>query len=135
LTLRLLLLANGAKRETAHDNIAEIFASFGIPSSVASVAFAPDDRTPASGSDDNTVRLWDVASGKELRRFEGHDDAVRSVAFAPDGRTLASGTSDNTICLLRDNLGEKLLTLIAAAQFCAACRGSAVERTGRRIWA
>ena len=41
---------------------------------------------------DNTVRLWDVASGKETARLEGHGDAVWSVAFSPDGTRLASGS-------------------------------------------
>ena len=40
----------------------------------------------------NTVRLWDAATGAELRRLEGHTDWVWSVSFSPDGRTLASGS-------------------------------------------
>jgi hypothetical protein len=46
------------------------------------------------------VRLWEAATGKELRRFEGHRErAVRSVVFSPDGRMLATGSDDNTIRL------------------------------------
>src|SRR4051794_41987119 len=53
---------------------------------VTCVAFAPDGKPLASSSLDRTVRLWDPATGRELRRFEGHKAAVESVAFAPDGK-------------------------------------------------
>jgi hypothetical protein len=66
---------------------------------VTSVAFAPDGRTALSGSSDNTLKLWDLASGQNLRSFTGHTDELISVAFAPDGRTALSGGSDNTLKL------------------------------------
>ncbi|HTU89884.1 MAG TPA: sigma-70 family RNA polymerase sigma factor [Gemmataceae bacterium] len=65
---------------------------------VRSVAFAPDGKTLASGGQDNTVRIWEIASGKEIRRFTavtglGADHAwVSSIAFSPDGKHLAAGT-------------------------------------------
>ena len=66
---------------------------------VNSIAFSPDGATLASGSADNTIRLWDVETGQLLHTFIGHRDAVNSVAFSPDGATLASGSSDNTFRL------------------------------------
>ena len=69
-----------------------IHISGGHEGSVYAVAFAPDGRIALSGSDDKTLRLWDVANGTEIRRFEGHSRAVCTVAFAPDGRTVISGS-------------------------------------------
>ena len=64
----------------------------GHGSEVTSVAFSPDGKTLASGSNDDTIRLWDVVTGAEVRTFIGHTAQVNSVAFSPDGKTLASGS-------------------------------------------
>ena len=64
-------------------------------SSVKAVSLSPDGKTLASGSRDNTVRVWDLATGKSQRR--SHDSDVTAVSFSPDGKTLASGSRDNTV--------------------------------------
>jgi Trypsin-like peptidase domain/WD domain, G-beta repeat len=66
---------------------------------VFSVAFSPDGRTLASGSRDNTIKLWDVPSQRQIATLTGHSNYVFSVAFSPDGQTLASGSADKTIKL------------------------------------
>ena len=63
---------------------------------VNSVSFSPDGDTVASGSDDETLRLWDASTGKLIRTLTGHTGWVRSVSFSPDGRRIASGSSDYT---------------------------------------
>jgi len=51
----------------------------------------------ASGSEDNTLRLWDLTSGKLLGIFTGHTLPINAVAFTPDGKTLVSASQDKTI--------------------------------------
>ena len=63
---------------------------------ITSVAFAPNGATLLIGSIDGTARLWDAATGAEIRRFEGHESSVTSVAFAPNGATLLTGSYDGT---------------------------------------
>ncbi|KAL5530885.1 hypothetical protein ACEPAG_3761 [Sanghuangporus baumii] len=74
---------------------------------VHSIAFSPDGKHIASGSDDKTVCVWDAGSGERiLEPFKGHTDWVWSVAFSPDGRRVASGSADNTICVWDSDSGE-----------------------------
>ncbi|TXT33234.1 MAG: WD-40 repeat-containing protein, partial [Comamonadaceae bacterium] len=79
--------------------------------SVRSVAWTADGKTLASAGDDQTVRLWDGASGKLLRTLEGHQGTVWSVAWSADGKTLASAGIDKTVRLWDGASGKLLCTL------------------------
>jgi RNA polymerase sigma factor (sigma-70 family) len=84
---------------------------FGVPGFIYSMAFSPTGRTLAAaakyrqplpngdGVDTNTIYLWEVHSGQEIRHLDSTQTWVWSLAFAPDGRTLASGSADSTILL------------------------------------
>jgi WD40 repeat protein len=63
---------------------------------VKSVSFSPDGRFLASGGADGVVRMWEVESGREVRRME-HGAGCESVSFSPDGRFLASGGWDGWV--------------------------------------
>ena len=58
--------------------------------------------------DDNTVRLWDPASGQQLNMLTGHSDCVNSVAFNHDGSLLASASDDKTVRLWNPSSGKQL---------------------------
>jgi RNA polymerase sigma factor (sigma-70 family) len=75
------------------------------------VAVAPDGKVMATAGWDGVVRLWDPATGNELRRFAGHEGWVFSVAFSLDGQTLASGGKDRTIRVWAVATGKQLRRL------------------------
>ncbi len=66
---------------------------------VYSVAISPDGCWALSGSNDNTLRLWDLETGAMVRKLEGHTGKVFSVAILPDGKCALSGSVDHTIRL------------------------------------
>ncbi len=63
---------------------------------VYSIAWSPDGKTIATAGFDNTIRLWDAGTRKEIKKFDGHSKLVLTVAFSPDGKELLSGSLDNT---------------------------------------
>lgn len=51
----------------------------------------------------SSIRIWEIATGKEAAQFMGHSGSVYSIAISPDGRRFASGSSDKTICVWEYN--------------------------------
>lgn len=78
---------------------------------VRSVSFSPDGRHLVTGSEDQIVRIWDVASQKLLRRLTGHSQDIYSVEYFPDGKRIASGSGDRTVCIWDSEGGQLLRTL------------------------
>ena len=79
---------------------------------VSRLVFAPNGDMLASASNDNTVKLWEVSSGKLLRTLEAHEDDVDCLAFDPQGDTLASAGFDDTVRLWDAHTGKLLRTLL-----------------------
>jgi mono/diheme cytochrome c family protein len=78
---------------------------------VRTLAWAPDGRLVASGGEDRTVRLIEVANGREARVLEGHRDEVEAIAFSADGRKLLTAGRDRVVLLHEVATGRLLARL------------------------
>jgi hypothetical protein len=78
---------------------------------VTSVAFSPDGTRIVSGSDDNTLKVWDAQTLQVTLTLSGHEGPVFSVAFSPDGTRIVSGSADDTLKVWDAQTGQETLTL------------------------
>ena len=73
------------------------------------------------GSEDNTIKLWDLEQGRELLTLTGHSGSIKSVAITPDCRRAVSGAYDKTVRVWDLELGKEL-------------EPSPVILTGLKLW-
>ncbi len=99
---------------TADDDL-YLIASAGL-GGVNAVDMSRDGRLMLTGSDDGTVRLWDVDSGREVRRFEGHFSEVTSVELSPNGQTILSAALDGLAATWDTSTGALLEVFMVDAR-------------------
>lgn len=107
----------------------ELVLQTGHSTDVLAVAFSPDGKYVATASEDRTAKIWDVATGSEIRTFKGHDDDISAVAISADGKYLITGSGDKTTRLWDMVTGKELMKLNVGS----AVRSFAVFRDGRHI--
>ncbi|KAJ6256782.1 putative G-protein beta WD 40 repeat-containing protein [Drechslerella dactyloides] len=95
-------------QDTLTGEVQKEFTGHSYARTIAVIAFSPDGKYMASGSDDNTIRVWDIVTTGDphLMTLAGHSKGVRAIAFSPDGRHIASGSQDTTIRLWDAITGE-----------------------------
>lgn len=79
--------------------------------SIGRIAWSPDGQMLASPSEDKTIKLWDIDTGKCLRTLKGHKKEVYSVVFSPTDQVLVSSSSDRKLRLWKTESGKLIRSL------------------------
>jgi len=116
----LLLSAIGALAQSSSNGVPaprdqnakpELVMESGHHKPVMSIAFGPDSQWLVSASQDTTLKLWDLKTGRELRAFAGHPGMVEKTAVTPDGKTLISAATDGAVKSWDIETGRELSSL------------------------
>ncbi len=114
------LLASGGYREVKVWRRPKDVQKFKLPAiarkAVLAVAVSLDGKWLATGGDDGSLRLWNPATGKSVRKLSGHKRAVNGLSFSPDGSKLVSGSADKTIRVWDIAKGKTLCQAQTAAE-------------------
>lgn len=97
---------------------------------VNTIAFSPDGQQFASGSDDQTIKIWNLNQRQELSTLKGHTNWVYSVAISPNSQTLVSGSKDTTVKVWNLNTKQQLRTLTGHTSYVDAV---AISPNGQKI--
>jgi WD40 repeat protein len=103
--------SNGAAAPPDQNAKPELVMESGHHKPVMSIAFGPDSQWLVSASQDTTLKLWDLKTGRELRAFAGHPGMVEKTAVTPDGRTLISAATDGAVKTWDIETGRELSSL------------------------
>jgi WD40 repeat protein len=110
---------------------------------VKCIAYSPDGTKFVSGggADDPTISVWDVKTGKELKRLEAHKNCITALAFSSDGKLVVSGDADGTVVVSNLATGDQLSCLEAHEHdvTCLAFHSSSMVASGGvdgtiRLW-
>jgi WD40 repeat protein len=112
--LQMLLLSVALSVSVARVSRDPKVITFGHGADVRSVVFSPDGKKVASGSEDQTVKLWNPKTGDLLRTFTGHGGEKNSIAFSHDGSTLAISMSDQSVSLYDPSAGKLIRSFVGS---------------------
>ena len=101
---------------------------WGHEDEVTALAFSPDNKFVASGSDDQTLKKWNVQTGKLEREFGRFASAVSAVSFSPDAKQLAVGTWDGELFFWQPESGSQAWDLAAGSVRGLAAAGISICR-------
>ena len=86
------------------------------PDLIHDLDFSPDGRTLASAGDEGVVRIWDVATGKQILKLQGHQGGAHAAAFSPDGRHIAFFSAMDVWIMRSDGTGRRNVTHMPALE-------------------
>ncbi|MCG8421032.1 MAG: protein kinase [Proteobacteria bacterium] len=95
---------------------------------VMAVAVTPDGKRAVSASSDNTLKVWELASGKTLNTLDGHTNWVMAVAVTPNGKRAISASSDKTLRLWDLESGQQVRSFCGHTDY---VRAVAVTPSGK----
>lgn len=85
----------------------ELVLQTGHSEKIEAIAYSTDGRYIATGSSDRTIKIWEAATGRELRALNSSNTGIKALAFSPDGRTLASSGNDGKLRLWDTASGQE----------------------------